>query len=416
MVWDFLKKKRHPIVEGIFQVLIEEKFEDTFINSVHQDGDILHVNIHLPYHKECSDLEEILPNLQQEVGATAVKLGKVNGKYVEILFGMRKLENINWNESFLHPDTLQIELPSAYGKHILDFEDGASCHMLNGGVTRMGKTIFLLYVATTIFIQNKGNVELYISSAKLKDYYPFEGIPQVKMGKDMKDMNNMLDDIIAEYKKRNDLLYSPRFRKATDSKSIRKLYPESYHLFKPVFLIIDEYARFAESREVQRKVTEIVETAGFVNIHVIIASQRPDASSVLKPRIRANLLTRLAFTTADRKNSEVILDRGGAEKLGKIAGRGILIDSDNHTIQVPYLDVLECDKLLEPYRREITENEQITERFIDSEVIDKIQSLITESDSLLDLQGQFQSGQCSESGIKTNGIEWSHFPDSKGKR
>lgn len=413
MAW-FLKK-RHPYTDRIFKVLLEKGFEGTYINKIYQEEDTIHANIRLPETRDISDLDTILPNLQQELAATAVKLGKTSGKHVEILFGMKKLEDVTFSLGLLHPDTLELEFPSAYGKHVLDFEDGASCHMLNGGVTRMGKTVFLLYLATTIFLQNQGKMKLYISSAKLKDYYPFEGIPQVRMEKDVTGMNRMLDEIIAEYKLRDALLYSPRYRKATDAKSIRKLYPESYHLFKPIFLIIDEYARFAKDKDIQDKVTEIVETAGFVNVHVIIASQRPDASTVLKPRIRANLLTRMAFTTADKKNSEVILDRFGAEQLGKIPGRGLLVDSDSHVIQVPFLDVVECDKLLSPYQvEEKNTNEQIEEGRIDIEGTYKIQGLLKESNSLHDLQGQQQSSECSEQGIKEDVIEWGDFANPEG--
>lgn len=403
----FHLKKRHPLINRMFRVFLDKKFEGTFINQVYQKDDIVYANIHLPEKKDCSDLEKILPNLQQEVGATAVKLGKRNGKHIEILFGMRKLEKINFHTGLLHEDSLKVELPSAYGKHIIDFEDGASCHMLNGGVTRMGKTIFLLYVSTAIYLQNKGNVRLYISSAKLKDYYPFEGISNVKMGMTIPAMEKMLDEIIEEYKKRNLLLYSPMFRKATDSKSIREHYPNQYHLFTPIFLIIDEYARFSESKYVQKLVTEIVETAGFVNIHVIIASQRPDTSTVLKPRIRANLLSRLAFTTADKRNSEVILDRWGAEELGKIPGRGLLVDSDSHIVQVPYLDVTECDKLLEVYR-----DEQIKKGSNDNGVPNEVQGLEPESTSVVDLPREFQSGECSEQSLETYDVDWLYNTNS----
>lgn len=411
-----LIKKKNPIIKRIFQVLLDKNFEGAFINQVYQDDYTLYANFHLPEHRELADLEEILPNLQQEVGATAVKIGKQSGKYVEVKFGMRKLEELSYSNHYLHADSLKVEFPSAYGKHIIDFEDGASCHMLNGGVTRMGKTCFLLYLATILYLQNNGHIRLYINSAKLKDYYPFNGLTGVKMGKNEAEMMTILQEILAEYKKRNDLLYSPSFRKATDAKSIHKLYPDQYHLFEPIFLIVDEYARFANSQDIQKMVTEIVETAGFVNVHVIIASQRPDASSVLKPRIRANLLTRLAFTTADRKNSEVILDREGAEHLGRIAGRGLLIDSDSHIIQVPYLDVIECDKLLEPYRKEWKEDEQSTEGSTITQATDKIQSLLTESVSLPHMQEQLKTSECSEQSIETYGDEWSDYTSTKGKR
>lgn len=406
-------RKKHPIVKRLFKVFLDKKFQGTYINQIYQEMDTIYANIHLPEHKESSDLEKLLPNLKEEVGATAVKLGKINGKSVQILFGMRELSDINFSSSLLNEDSLKVKFPSAYGEHILDFEDGSSCHLLNGGATRMGKTVFLLYLATTIYLQNKGNVGLYISSAKLKDYYPFEGLPNVKMGKDIDSLGRMLKEIIDEYKKRDALLYSPSLNKATDAKSVRKLYPHMFHHFKPIFLIIDEFGRVAESKEIQRKVTEIVETAGFVNIHVIIASQRPDAREVLKPRIKTNLLARLAFTTVDKKNSEIILDIEGAEKLRKIAGRGMLIDSDVHTIQVPYLDVMDCYNLLEPHRGK--KNEEDRERFNDTTDSNEVQSSQSESSSILDMQGQQQPSECSEPSTETYDVEWLYQSDTKGK-
>lgn len=388
--------KRHPIVTKIHNVLLEKKFEGAWINEVIQEDATITVNLHIPEHKEIADLEKILPNLQQEVSATAVKLGKCKGKNVKILFGMKNLAlSIPFDVSMLREHTLQVVFPSAYGEYILDFEDGATCHLLNGGTTRMGKTCFLLYLATSLFLQNKGNLKLFISSAKLKDYFPFEGIPQVQMEKDETGMNTMLGKIIKEYKRRDNLLYSSQLRKATDAKSVRKLYPEYYQEFEPIFLIIDEYARFAEFPAIQKAVTELVETAGFVNVHVIIASQRPDAGTVLRPRIRANLLCRLAFTTADKKNSEIILDKEGAEKLGKIAGRGLLLDSELHTIQVPYLDPMDCDKLLEPYR---SVNDAERTRSENSEVVETIPCPVEGSTGEIMFLHQQESAGSRESG------------------
>jgi hypothetical protein len=391
--------KRHPITKKIFKVLLEKKFEGAWINEIIRQEDTITVNLHLPEHKEIADLEKILNNLKEEISAADVKLGKKTGKAVKILFGMRKLDTLVFSESMLREHTLQVTFPSAYGEYILDFEDGATCHLLNGGTTRMGKTCFLLYLSTCIFLQNYGKVKLFISSAKLKDYFPFEGIQQVQLEKDEFGMDKMLQKVIKEYKRRDKLLYSPQLRKATDAKSVRELYPEHYHEFEPIFLIIDEYARFAEFAHIQKAVTELVETAGFVNVHVIIASQRPDAGTVLRPRIRANLLCRMAFTTADKKNSEIILDKEGAEKLGKIAGRGLLLDSELHTIQVPYLTAKKCDELLEPYRSVIDAERTRCEN---SEATEAIPCPVEGSTGeIVFLPQQESSGSCEQSDEKT---------------
>jgi hypothetical protein len=123
----------------------------------------------------------------------------------------------------------------------------------------------------------------------------------------------------------------------------------------------------------------------------------------------------MAFTTVDKKNSEIILDSEGAEKLGEIAGRAIVRDGGKSVIQVPFIDAVDCDKLLEPYRREDEQkDEQDTERPINNEIADKIQSMLSQSDSLLDLSEEFQSGECSEQSIEKNVIGWSHFPNTEG--
>jgi hypothetical protein len=77
-------------------------------------------------------------------------------------------------------------------------------------------------------------------------------LPNVETAKDELEFLLLLNDLITEYKERNKLLYSPSLKKATDAKSVKEYYPEQYHLFKPIFVIIDEYARFSHLPDVQK--------------------------------------------------------------------------------------------------------------------------------------------------------------------
>jgi hypothetical protein len=345
-----LKKKR--IIKSVFQVLLKTGFEDAYILKVYQD-EHLHVNIKIPPQKDMSDLMEILPNLKQELNCLDVKLGNVNGKYVELIFGQHDLDSVPFIPDYLNPDSLKLTLISPFGKEYVDFEDGASCHMLNGGAPRMGKTIFLLYLSTMLYVQNQGNIHLYINSPKAKDFYPLMGVKNVNIADDFETFNQALDVMIEEYKRRNKLLYSDELKKATDAKSVRKLYPHYFHLFQPLFLIVDEFGRFAQYNEIQEKVMELVETSGFVNVHVVIATQRPDARTVLRPRIKQGLQARVCFRVPDKNNSIVILDVEGAELLPTKEGRAILSDGDKKIIQVPFLDYPQCEELLQPFRSEL---------------------------------------------------------------
>lgn len=387
-------RKQHPIIRDIKEVLLSTGFEHSYILDCSISDDMIQLILHLPYHTDQDDLEDVLQNLKQELNATDVKISKRAGKKITIMFGKKDLTSVPFRKEYLHHNSLKIELPSAFGSCILDFEDGASCHLLNGGTTRMGKTSFLLYLCTVLYLQTNGKIDLYITSTKAKDYYPFNGIANIT--KDETSFNSILDKLLTEYQFRDSLLYSKDLEKATDSKSVKSHYPHMYHFFTPIFLIIDEYARFSENKEIQKKIQELVETAGYVNIHIIISTQRPDARTVLPPRIKSNLLSRICFTTADKNNSIVILDQEGAEKLGKIQGRAIYLDSDTNIIQVPYLKTTHCEELLKPFKGENKNDNKVnqnTERPNDPNLSNKIQNLFKESDSTFDFQSEQQPDQ-----------------------
>jgi FtsK/SpoIIIE family len=397
-------RKLHPIVRDIKEVLLATGFKESVIIDVSISKDMIQLILHLPYHTDQDEFEDVLQNLKQELNATDVKITKRAGKKVTILFGKRSLDNVRYT---LHPDTLKIELPSAFGSCILDFEDGASCHLLNGGTTRMGKTSFLLYMCTMLYLQTKGQMKLYITSTKAKDYYPFKGIATIS--KDVSSFNSILDELIKEYQYRDSLLYSKELEKATDAKSVKKLYPHMYKFFQPVFVVIDEYARFSDIKEIQLKIQELVESAGYVNIHIIISTQRPDARTVLPPRIKSNLLARICFTTADKNNSIVILDQEGAEKLGKIEGRAIFLDSETNIIQVPYITPQECEDLLQPYKKENTNDNKIIEETtgpINHDVSNKIQNLFKESIGEISIPPQQQPNECMQQSNEKNVSGW----------
>jgi DNA segregation ATPase FtsK/SpoIIIE-like protein len=241
----------------------------------------------------------------------------------------------------------------------------------------------------------------------------------VTLCNDANEFELLLDELINEYKRRDQLINTPMLRKATDSKSVKRLYPHMYKEFKPIFLVIDEYARFSDNKEIQLKVMELVETAGYVNVHVMIGSQRPDARTVLPPRIKGNLLARICFTTTDQNNSIVILDSEGAEKLGKIPGRAIYLDSDMNVVQVPYLETDECDKLLEKYREveSVMEDakDESGEGPINKSLIDKVSSLFEESVGVPGVSEEYKPGERVQSGDEAVNNGWFRLASTERK-
>lgn len=87
-------------------------------------------------------------------------------------------------------------------------------------------------------------------------------------------------------------------------------------------LIIDEYSDLSmqdlnlkkNKYNIENKVIRLCQKARAAGIHVILATQRPDAKT-LSGLIRANCPTRIGLKVANRMESNIILGEGGCEKL-----------------------------------------------------------------------------------------------------
>lgn len=309
--------------------------------------------IKLPRGYAVDKFRDKVPAIEQSCVAR-ITLKHLRGREVLLKLGMKPIrERMDYDEGLLVPGELSLPYYTPYGVRYLDFSGDSTCHLIVAGATRMGKTVFLRLLFAHLIVATGGKIKFLYINNKLEDYYPLAGTLQLPHpAETIDEAFDVLREARIEIDRRKAVLRASR--DAVNVKQYNEKHPENQ--IPPLFIVFDEYGRFAESEELQEIVTEIAETAGYLDVHLVIATQRPDATTVLKPRIRANILTRVCFQTADENNSKIVVHTSEAHHLGEIRGRAIILDGLPQLAQIPYISEDRAMELLQPFRSD--ENEQ----------------------------------------------------------
>jgi hypothetical protein len=204
---------------------------------------------------------------------------------------------------------------------IIDLGDSNMIHMLVGGTTGAGKTMFLYSLLAAMLTTHRSpeSLRLMLSSSKLEDFVFFEGLPHLEGQRIITDASEAVrvlqEEVIRVIEERSEVLTAARCR---DIHQYNQLHVPQ---MPPYVVIVDEFADLADQitnrarkEEFYTCLRRIAQAGRSRGVHLVLCTQRPSAN-LLPTGIRSLMNVRVALRVNDSVSSRMILDETGAEQL-----------------------------------------------------------------------------------------------------
>jgi S-DNA-T family DNA segregation ATPase FtsK/SpoIIIE len=205
-------------------------------------------------------------------------------------------------------------------------------HCLIAGTTGSGKSVCINTIIMSImYLQRPDMVKLILVDPKVVEMAPFKDIPHLMCPviNETGRATSVLDWACTKMDERYEFLAEAGVRNIKDYNKLS--HEELIERFEPgtpeeeakipkqlpyIVIIIDELAdlMMTSGKEVECFIVRLAQKARAVGIHLILATQRPQAT-VVTGLIKSNMPSKIAFRVASKMDSRIVLDQNGAELL-----------------------------------------------------------------------------------------------------
>ena len=221
------------------------------------------------------------------------------------------------------PEWKKMQIPVVLGK---DIEGGTQImdlaktpHLLIAGATGAGKSVCVNSMILSILYKRSPNeVKMILIDPKIVELSLYNGIGHLltPVVTEPKAALQALQWCICEMERRYAVLKGMGCREIVGyNQKIREQHIAAEKL-PYIVVVIDEFADLMATtgKQMEAAVARLAAKSRAVGIHLVLATQRPSVD-VITGLIKANIPSRIAFMVASRTDSNIIIDKTGAEKL-----------------------------------------------------------------------------------------------------
>lgn len=275
------------------------------------------------------------------------------------------------------------ELPVAIGytisKKVRTFDLADAPHLLVAGATKQGKSVGLnVIISSLLYSKHPSELKLVFIDPKMVEFSAYKNLykhylavlptacndddeKEKSVITDQKGASDVLKSLCIEMDDRYSLLKKAGVNNVklyNEKYKDRLLLPTDGHKFMPyIVTVIDEFADLTMAQgmggdtrktavSLKEAIIRLAQKGRAAGIHVILATQRPEAS-VVSGLIKSNCPMKIAFKVSNGIDSKVIIDGPGAEKL---IGRGDMLlcsGVDKERVQCAMVSMAEIEKITE---------------------------------------------------------------------
>lgn len=262
-----------------------------------------------------------------------------------------KMERVRLKELMSGGHAANMQLPMFLGKDAAGEPLVADLtrmpHMLIAGTTGSGKSVCMnTIIMSWLYTKRPNELKLVLVDPKMVELSQFAEIPHLMcpVVTEMGRAAAILEWAVNKMEERYELLREAQVRDILSYNALPE--EELYELFQPasdeeraripkklpyIVFVIDELAdMILTHKEVEHFIVRIAQKARAVGIHLIVATQRPQAN-VVTGLIKSNMPCRASFKVASGMDSRIVLDQKGAELL---LGQGDMLFLSPHTTEL----------------------------------------------------------------------------------